>query len=328
MSLAVACANPFRPADWRWQRAVQIVAGEGPRTTKRLDTPKGYSWIRQAVSFKRAVDAAAGNDTAMANLAHARPDLYWAYHAWSAPQPQIKSSLEAHILARGTDFEIGFRLGMPPAVVAAYEAVFFNVREKLKHPQYIIHTVLADAQRLRGAGVDNQGLLWKLYGYFYGPHVLASLESGFVNPQFCVTPDGVNSAWLDDTISTLKMKAALAAKTVPINAGTQLSLIEQFTKFVEVERTTDTAGKAQSQVLDHIEAMMKALPFAVDGRDPQSEKGRGKSPPGPLDRFRNAGFELTYEENIRVSIGQPLADEEMLRQLDFPDALPALPAPT
>ena len=276
-SLSIAADNPFRPANWRWQRAREICDGVGLPTTRRRDEPMGYKWINRAVKFLGEFDACR-TDRQKQILAERRPAIFWAYWAWEHNAQPQKHSIEAHILARDDDFEIGYRTGMSPDYIEAYEALFFHVRDKLQHRHYILNVVMGAAVH-RGLSEREYDLLWKLYGYFLGPYVLDAMESKFSSPVWCGTPEATGAAVLDDAIGTLKLKAAIAAKTVPVNQHTQLALMEQFTKFVEVERNTDSAGKAQEQILDHIQAMMTTLPFNIGGRDPQ--RGGQSQPEGP-----------------------------------------------
>jgi len=204
---------------------------------------------------------------------------------------------------------------MAPEQVAAFASLFFDVRGKLDHIGYIIHTVIGPALQ-RSLSERDFNVLWKLYGYYYGPHVLDALASRMVNPLWCNTPDTVSTAFQDNAIGTMKMKAALAACTVPVSFSTQVDLLHIFTKFVEVERTTDSAGKAQDQMLEHIAAMMLNLPFAVDDRDPRAEGMLVDG--GPTKEFDELAIELSYEETMTVAAGHGLGNEEMLRQMRYP----------
>ncbi len=313
-SLHISRDNPFRPVDWRWQRARAICDGEGLSTTRRRDDPTGYKWITRAVKFIQELEACR-SDMDRVLLSERRPAIFWAHWAWSSETNPQKFSIEAHIMARESDFEIGFRCGMAPEYVEAYESLFFHVRDKLQHQKYILNCVIGPSIH-RGLSEREYDLLWKLYGYFLGPYVLDALESKFSSPSWCGTPDGVGAAVLDDAIGTLKLKAALAAKTVPVNQHTQLALMEQFTKFVEVERNTDSAGKAQEAILDHIQAMMTSLPFNIGGRDPRNDNQLIDR--GPLEQFEQSAVELTYEETLRVAVRQPIANAETLKALAFP----------
>src|SRR4051812_34746916 len=104
MSVLIAASNPFRPVDWRWRRALAIYEGSGGRTTKRLDTPPGYKWILQVLRFLRE-RATCRPDCDEVELAGRPPPLFGADRLWSAPSAR-RHSVEAHILARETDWEI------------------------------------------------------------------------------------------------------------------------------------------------------------------------------------------------------------------------------
>ena len=129
-ALHIMASNPFRPADWMWQRAVEIVDRNGPRASRKRDGLKGFKWINKAVSFLRAYRRAAGDEAVLARLATNRPNIFWAHTAWSSTTNVQKHLIEAHLLARTDDFSIAFRCDMDPAVIQAYEALFFNVKEK------------------------------------------------------------------------------------------------------------------------------------------------------------------------------------------------------
>ena len=304
-SLAIAAENPFRPPDWMWLRATEVVNGEGRRPSRQRDGLKGFKWINRAIRFIRAYRQC-DTEQRKADLAHRSPEIFWAYWCWSSTTNVQKHLIEAHLLARSDFYSIGRRCGMTPGMIEAYEALFFNVREKLEHRSYILNCVMGPAIH-RGLSEREHDLLWKLYGYFLGPYIVDALESRFANPVWCSTPEGVGAAVLDDAIGTLKLKAALAAKTVPVNQSTQMALMDQFTRFVEIERTTDSAGKAQAQVLEHIAAMMTTLPFAVGRPRGQAE----------VFEFEDTAAELNYAETMFVSTGQPLDNAEELKRLSF-----------
>lgn len=310
MSLQHAASNPFRPADWRWQRASAIYdqnPGALP-ASRRLDGPDGFKWINEGVRFLRAYARVRG-ERGRALLAEQRPEIFWAHWAFTSQQP-IRYVIEAHLLARGDNYSIGYRCNMPPGVIEAYEALFFNVREKLIHRSYILNCVIGPAIH-RGLSEREFDTLWKLYGYFLGPCIIDALEGKFANPTWCGTPTAVGAAVMDDAISTLKLKAALATKTVQVNQYTQLAILDAFTKFVEIERSTDSAGKAQEQILDHISAMMTALPFNVGNRIRAAAND-------PVADFEKTSVELNYEEVMRLSVRAPIAHAGILKKLTFP----------
>lgn len=312
MSLQYSANNPFRPPDWRWRRAVALRDGQSPfRPSRRRDGPEGFRWINRALLFLREYNEVR-TEVQRAQLAEHRPDIFWAHWIWNAQANPVRHLIEAHILARSTDYTIGHRCNTPPNVIDAYESLFFNVRDKLQHRSYILNCVMGPAIH-RGLSEREYDLLWKLYGYFLGPCIVDALEGKFSNPTWCGTPSAVGAAVMDDAIGTLKLKAAIATKTVQVNQHTQLALMETFTKFVEIERSTDSAGKAQEQILDHISAMMTTLPFNVGGRP-----SRVTGATNPVDAFEKSAIELTYEETMRLSVRQPIAHQNILAALTFP----------
>lgn len=299
----VAPNNPMRTADWRWRRAAEILAGEGRPASKTVDGVQGFPWIRKAVRYMKKSEKAT-TELKQLRLADKYPDIFWAHFLWRQQTAPQRYSIEARLLAKCTSTEISLRTGFTHGAIDAYENLFFNVRTRLRQTGYILHQVMGPAIQ-RGLSDREYDLLWKLYGYFLGPHVLDALESRFVSPNWCHTSDSVNDTLLDDAVSTLKLRAAIAAKTVPVNTSTQLALLEQFTRFVEVERSTDSAGKSQSALLGHIAAMMNSLPFDIGGEQPGTE-------------FDYSPVELTYEETVRASTGHETRFAPILRKLTYP----------
>ncbi len=312
--LRIAASNPFRPADWRWQRAQSLFEREigSAAPSRNRDGPDGFIWITKARQFLQEYNRDA-SDAARSVLAERRPEIFWAHWVWTNQANPVKHVIEAHLLARSDNHTIGYRCNMPPQCIEAYEALFYNVRDKIHHRSYILNVVIGPAIH-RGLSEREFDLLWKLYGYFLGPCIIDALEGKFVNPTWCGTPTAVGAAVMDDAISTLKLKAALATKTIQVNQHTQLAIMDAFTKFVEIERNTDSSGKAQEQILDHISAMMTTLPFNVGGRSSRTTMSMNS----PLDAFDKTAIELTYEETMRLSVRQPIAHQEILRGLTFP----------
>lgn len=299
--------NPWRTPNWRWLRATGIEDHGYPATTPRRDTEDGYKWIRRALRFHRLRDS--DNDQHQARLALEFPDIFWAHWAWENNEQPLKHSIEAHILARETNKEIGFKLGCGPEVVEAYEKIFFNVREKLSHREYIINVVLAESVT-RGLSDRHYDLLWKMFGFSGGPHVLDAMIDRIGVSSWCARKDGVPKFFNDAALNIMKKKAAIASLTVPINTNTHLHLIEAFVKYVEIERTTDSMGQAQDQIVANLDAMLKILPF-----DQATKRGADRK---MLPRFDRLSIELNANEMMVVGAGLNLPDANTLEELAFP----------
>jgi hypothetical protein len=93
-------------------------------------------------------------------------------------------------------------------------------------------------------------------------------------------------------------------------------VLDIFTKFIEVERSSDSANKAESQLLEHVAAMMTAMPFDVGGRDPRQNHRMVSR--GLTATYQSTAIELTFDEVLRGGAGQPLPDAEALADFQFP----------
>ncbi len=84
--------------------------------------------------------------------------------------------LEARLLANQTVAAVANAMSLPELVVEAYEAVFFDVRERLSKPDYIVGTVLQEHAELHPTNVS---AVWSRYAYWQGLDVLEALLDHF-----------------------------------------------------------------------------------------------------------------------------------------------------
>jgi len=305
--------SPQRAPHWRWLRALQIDKG-GPRASRTLDGAEGFTWIRRAVKLKRHFDLANSRPAALYALLQRDRDLFWAHSIWIEDKAPTRWAIEARILAGETDESIAAKLGIEPSVVAAFAHVFFDIREKMAHTDYILNVVLADAVT-RGLSERQYDLLWKLMGYHGGEHTLSAIIGKFTPTAKPEAPDAVAGFFQDFAVNTMKYKAALAALTVQVNSHTQLPLIDSFVKYVEIERTTANASKAHSTIVENIGAMLAALPFRVGTKlDSSTLK---------MLPFDNGAAELRNDELMTLAVGGDVQDQKMIQELRYPEATDA-----
>jgi hypothetical protein len=139
MSVLLPCnaQNPWRVVHWRLIRATSIVDGTGPSTTvKRDGTSASVRWIKQAVKFLKAFERCE-DDNQVARLAQEQPSIFRAHELWQNSDLPDRRVIEALILAGESNEAIARHTGQLPETIEAYEALFFNVREKLAHSDYI-----------------------------------------------------------------------------------------------------------------------------------------------------------------------------------------------
>jgi hypothetical protein len=253
------------------------------------------------------------NPRLLCDLAEFIPFMFWPHYIYHDESSQrSRFAIEARILARQTNREIAFHAGCTEEIIEFYEAVYFNVRKKLKCKDYIVNTVIRESES-RGPKNREYDLLWKLAGYFHGPRVVDALISGFISPTWVTRAEDVGACFQDLAVNTIKQKAAIAAATVPVDSTTHMNLINSFVKFTDIERNSDSAGQANDQILKNINAMLIALPFGVGTR---AENHLQQNP--AVAQFDDIAAELRSDELINVAIGRANPQLDQLKDLTFP----------
>src|SRR5208282_5310715 len=128
--------SPFRPPDWRWRLARLSLEEKLPRRPQLRDR-----WVRRCAKFMRA-DRVRSRSCRPRRRASSDAILSDAARIRFASDPLIAAELEAWILAASHPEFIAERCNLSVEVVAAYEAVFFDVRPYLDATGYIFHRVI------------------------------------------------------------------------------------------------------------------------------------------------------------------------------------------
>ena len=307
MSLAALRNNPMRAPHWKWLRALSIDGG-GPNATKRRDGADGVQWVRRAIRLKRHHAAACNNQNALYNLAQIDNELFWAHNIWAEDKQPTRWAIEARILAGESDEDIAVKVGCEPAVIAAYESVFFNVRDKLANTGYIVNVVMAESVT-KGITERQYDLLWKMFGYTGGPYVLDAVITRFSAIDRPQKPEDVSEFFQNATINSMRHKASVAALTVPINSHTQLAVLDSYVKYIEIERSSDNSTQTQVGIVQNIGAMMQALPFKLGTR---ADSDASKLP------FDDKAAELSSAELMIAATGGTIENKEDIENLRFP----------
>ena len=303
------CDNLKRAPSWRWLRAMEIDGG-GFKATKALDGSDGFRWIRRALRFKRRFDAAGNQTPAIYAVVLTDRPLFWAHSIWADEKSPVRWAIEARILAGESNDEIAGKLGTKADVIDVYANTFFDVRSKLQNMDYVLTVVLADAVT-RGLQERHYDLLWKMLGYCGGAHVLDATISRFTKMVKPDSPEQVSTFFQEFAVNTMKYKAALSAMTVPVNTHTQLPLIDSFVKYVEIERTTENAVKAQSSIVDNIGEMLKSLTFTVGTKL--------EANPIKVLPYDEQAAELRSDELLSAAVGGVVLNGADIQKLNFPE---------
>jgi hypothetical protein len=90
-----------------------------------------------------------------------------------------------------------------------------------------------------------------------------------------------------------------------------LALIDSFVKYVEIERTTESARKAHGTIVENIGAMLASLPFKVATK---LDSAAIKMLP-----FDDGAAELRNDELMTLATGGALTNKTEIQGLHFPE---------
>jgi hypothetical protein len=223
-STVFLATNPFRPPDWRWHRAGQFIEARARRRREDDD------WVVRARRF-RADLARAGGDICRHRLTLKHPELLGAYLLWEG-EPHQRWEVEARLLAGQSDGDIVNRVGVEAGVVEAYEAVYLDVRARLRSSDSIAASVIG--RRLYEAlDVDDIETLWKTMAFLGGPLVLDAMIDNHTEIQPAKNPN------LADQIKLL-----VTVMSTPVTADNSMGILRLEAWLRQFER----AEKAHSMV--------------------------------------------------------------------------------
>jgi len=299
--------SPGRVPDWRWKRAVFIREKEDEPANRVGDGVQGFRWIRAADRFRSAYPHC-HTMRDYRNLVKAHPGVAHAHDLYIESKDFTKYALEANLLTERSFMEIAHVLNLDIATVEAYEGIFFNVRDSLEHPLYIMHSVIKPAVE-SGVHRKEHDFLWKLYAYYLGAYVADAVQTAMPNPAICRSAENTPAALRDTVISTATLKASLSATTLNVTDGNKIALLELFGKFIEIARNTDTLGKAQDSILSSIQTMVDYLPLEI-GRKVYSKENVALE-------YDKSAIELKVGEMTHLTVHGTLPNRDSLLELTF-----------
>jgi hypothetical protein len=300
-------SNPFRPVNWRWEQA-RFMREKKVRSLAKLADRATV----EAFKFQNGL-AKCNDDVDRWALMEENPALYAAYliHKRGDDEERhpMRFAIEARLLSQQPSHEIAELLGLDVPTVETYEKVFFNVLEKIRHTDYIMTCVIGPSVHA-GLSDRDYDLLWKLYGYLYGPAVLDAFISTTSRKFRPESINEVDAALADDARSALQRKVATVARTFVVNPFSQSELLNIYARFLEVEKETNS-GKAQDVILQNISVMLDKLPWQSGGETLASVPR--------LAHYDAGAVELRTDELLTVSVGKELDAEPDEAGLKFPE---------
>lgn len=274
MSNNLIVHDPIRSPSWRWQYAEELVkASNGEDSLSDiflLSEPDHY--VRRAAEF---IDSYFSDDPiSRLNALKNNQDIFLAYRLYQHPESHFRALFEARILAGESDEEISKKTGADPDAIAAYHALFFDVRDRLDKIDFIVQHIIGPVVN-DGIQEKNFEAIWKLFGYMAGPKVLDVLVYRF-NPNV-LQPESyeeVANFFKSDYNFTIQLKAALAARTIPANRYHAAEILHHYAKLME--------GEQGSSISSENNILISAVQSIVENLELEVEEASGQPKEQPL----------------------------------------------
>jgi hypothetical protein len=199
----------LRPPDWRWQLARLCLEGKLPRLPQLRD-----EWVQRCARFKRP-DRVRSTSCRPRRRASSDAILSEAARVRFASDPLITAELEAWILTASHPEFIAQRCNLSAEVVAAYEAVFFDVRPYLDVTGYIFHRVIG-RPITHGFCLSDLGSIWKFIAYMRGRHSLEVLLYTFPGQETRSWPASIEATPAEQARLVTRCKLAVLTRCIRI----------------------------------------------------------------------------------------------------------------
>jgi hypothetical protein len=234
--------NPRRPLSWRWQRAARLL-DLGMRWSRRRDDAQ----VRRAKQYQAALRRCR-SEADRRRLERKMPDIAGAV-AIVEGEPTTRWAVEARLLAGEPVEAIAAKTALTPQAVALYEALHFNVNDRLESRSYLIHIAVKLYPTPRSPDI---GLVWRLFGLLGGPVVLDALIDGNYGPD---RPQ--DERFLDE----LRLKLAVAFKFLPVDATTGPRLVRLYLRLRQTELAAEKKHEAAVDLMPNIRTFVANLPW-------------------------------------------------------------------
>jgi hypothetical protein len=218
---------PQRSIDWRWQAARELAAEPESERPSWFD-----DWIGSGMEYAAIIFHGRGDRERLQTVARLR--AIREAHRINGLEEPLRWHLEARILTGASAEVIALKCAIPVAVVAAYERLFYDARRRLHARSFIVQQVIGPAVH-EGFTFDEPEIYWKLFGYFYGPHMLDALvELADAHGKLGHPDDGAIRS-PEQTRLLRSTRMAILTQGTPHNAKTDRLFLRLFLHNQEIE---------------------------------------------------------------------------------------------
>lgn len=268
-------------------------------------------------------------------LLYENPGLYYAHNMFISRlnDPEMSLVVEARLLAGMSYEQIAEENKTMPETIQWYEKVFFNVKDFLRHHDWILRNVLIPAsdrfvepeneqdgdRRPRFEIKPHFDMTLKFFAYYGGPVLCDFMLSGFKRGNKVAKLDDVED-WLDNHwANQIRRKSAQAAGQFRVNSFNVMELFMTHGKLIEIQQRVDNKEARHNEFEKHVNAMLTELPWNVGD---ESEKLYADT---PLGRYDKQAAELDSSEIMSVGAGREpdtatdVVDETIFRRTEIKD---------
>ena len=245
--------HPDRPVDWRWRLAIDIAeTGVMPPTVDAFTKGARFFYERmQQLDLETHAD----------ELYDLNPGIYVAWSIFSAGSPK-RHEIEARILAQEDFDSVARKTAIPRDTLVYYEALFFNVLDRIDAPSYVIHNAVGN---IYDADVIDEYSMWKLYGYWCGPPVVDLMV--YKQP-----PRSLFDADSDEEADKL-LRAQIQIRVYTLFQQTKLRgtddlefALNSYIKLQQLAKDTE-GSRVNKRIMDQIYDLLKGINWRPDESD-------------------------------------------------------------
>ena len=176
------------PPDARWHRARLLTEGRA--------MPGGPDdWVRRARDFLARSHERAAAPSRVSELGDLDPDVAAAHAVFASGDKFRRGTLEAWLLTGLGSAAVAERCDLTAAAVEAYHALFFNVRDKLATPLWVLLNALGTAD-LMAVGEGDVDVILKRFAHVGGRFLLELVLDAYRHG--CAAPADLSGVALAD----------------------------------------------------------------------------------------------------------------------------------
>jgi hypothetical protein len=283
--------NRSRRPDWRWLYAIALREIGLPSHAVAVDWTRRRlgengvvdDWTVRVLRFLEGLERE--GEPGLRDVVAVDRALGGAYKIWIGPG-RPRAEVEARLVAGQDAAGIAARTLIPEDGIRAYEAVFYNVADRLECTDWVAACCFGP-RAYRGYSAEDYALIWKIIAYRMGPEALDLAIDARHGGSVSGVRDEANGP---ETEAGLAIRSYIDVMTLPLDdAGTVKVLrLLDLEERLEAERIGRGAGVASASLIvgdRAVEAAVLATAAIDRGNDVEADR------PRPVDEGRDGAHD-------------------------------------